>query len=292
MKKIGTICLVALIGTLTLSSCVENSEKYKNVVAQLNDAKIENDSLKNKNVDLQKSYDEVLTIINKVEEAFAKIREQEKILQIEVNESDKNNISSLSEGISEKINIIEDLLQKNRKHISSLQKELKRMGLENSALAENIVSYKNQLKEKVDMIASLQKTIEEKNLSIANLNQSVDNLQRMSEELQDSIDRQTEIMNQVFYIVATNKELKENKIIRSSTNKNLMAEDFNQDAFKVGDKREIRIVKTGSRNIKVLTAHPEGSYTLETDEDGNMFLSISDADEFWSVSKYLVIKMK
>ncbi len=41
-----------------------------------------------------------------------------------------------------------------------------------------------------------------------------------------------------------------------------------------------------------MTAHPEGSYTLDRDAQGQYTLRITDPNRFWSVSKYLVIVVK
>ncbi len=41
-----------------------------------------------------------------------------------------------------------------------------------------------------------------------------------------------------------------------------------------------------------MTNHPAGSYTLEKDAQNQYVLRINNPQEFWSVSKYLVIIVK
>lgn len=41
-----------------------------------------------------------------------------------------------------------------------------------------------------------------------------------------------------------------------------------------------------------MTTHPNGSYAFEKDDEGLLTLKITNPQEFWSVSKYLVIQVK
>ena len=51
-------------------------------------------------------------------------------------------------------------------------------------------------------------------------------------------------------------------------------------------------LKLYSKRADLLTTHPAGSYALVKDEKGQLTLVINNPDEFWSVSKYLVIQVR
>ena len=85
-------------------------------------------------------------------------------------------------------------------------------------------------------------------------------------------------------------ELKEQKII--SDGDVLKSSDFNKDYFIKIDIRYDKKIKLYSKNAKLLTTHPSGTYVLEKDKLGQYELQITDPNKFWSVSRYLVIQVK
>ena len=68
--------------------------------------------------------------------------------------------------------------------------------------------------------------------------------------------------------------------------------DFNKDYFTPIDIRYDKEIKLYSKNAKVLTTHPAGSYALEKDSNGQYEIHITNPTKFWSVSKYLVVQVK
>jgi P pilus assembly chaperone PapD len=51
-------------------------------------------------------------------------------------------------------------------------------------------------------------------------------------------------------------------------------------------------IKLYSRDAELLTAHPASSYTLQRDANKQYVLRITNPEQFWSTSKYLVILVK
>ena len=72
----------------------------------------------------------------------------------------------------------------------------------------------------------------------------------------------------------------------------LQNKDFNKDYFTRIDLRVTKTIKLYSKSAKLMTNHPEGSYSLEKDAQGQYVLRITNPQNFWSVSKYLVITVK
>ena len=88
-------------------------------------------------------------------------------------------------------------------------------------------------------------------------------------------------------------ELKEQHIITSDglfSSQKVLQRDFNKNYFVKIDARNTKSIPLYSTHAKILTNHPKSSYTLEK-ENGNFVLHIIDPNEFWSVSKYLVIEV-
>ncbi|MBQ8450729.1 MAG: hypothetical protein IJY64_07445 [Bacteroidaceae bacterium] len=54
----------------------------------------------------------------------------------------------------------------------------------------------------------------------------------------------------------------------------------------------MKTINTYAKSAKLLTTHPENSYSLERNSNKQYILTIKDAVTFWSISKYLVIQVK
>ena len=54
--------------------------------------------------------------------------------------------------------------------------------------------------------------------------------------------------------------------------------------------RNINEIVLGTKKAKVLTTHPEDSYTVVEGGDGMLTLKILDSTKFWSVTRYLVVR--
>ena len=72
----------------------------------------------------------------------------------------------------------------------------------------------------------------------------------------------------------------------------MLRADFNRDYFTKIDIRVDKEIRLYSRYAKLLTAHPEGSYTLTQDANKQYILRITNPQQFWSASKYLVVMVR
>ena len=72
----------------------------------------------------------------------------------------------------------------------------------------------------------------------------------------------------------------------------MLQQNFNKNYFTKIDIRVDNEIKLYSRNAEMLTSHPAGSYTLQRDANKQYVLRITNADQFWSTSKYLVVLVK
>ena len=96
-----------------------------------------------------------------------------------------------------------------------------------------------------------------------------------------------------YYAVGTRDELKEHRLLETGflRRPRLLEGDFDRDFFTAGDKREMHLIALPGRKAKLLTNHPEGSYSLHRDDDGSQQLEITDPALFWSMSNFLVVEI-
>ena len=151
------------------------------------------------------------------------------------------------------------------------------------------------------MIENLQNTITLKDTEIAELktkleglNVELSNLNTNYKSLESENTSKQEALNTAYYAIGTSKELKEKKVIskeggfvglgKSTT----VSQDFNREYFTKVNIEQFTTINIGAKKAKILTNHPTSSYKLVGDKPVDR-LDIKNPDDFWSVSKYLVI---
>ncbi len=292
MKRLFTAFIIVIA---ILTSCVENSGKYKALQAQL-------DSLQ-ANYKLQGAeLDELFATINEIEQGLSSIRETESILA--VNSADGMEIPEGSkEQLKQDVEAIQNAIKNYQAEIEKLKKDKR---LQSSQFKKRLNAMQKELKEKSEVIASLSAQLEQKDAQIvlqtkqiASLDEVVSNLKNEVAELREEgsqlhelvADQEIEIYS-VYYIVGTKAELIEAGVMTKgglfkSSKVSYQAE---KDAFVKIDSREISEINTNAKKAKIMSIHPKGTYAF-VENDGEMILNISNPGEFWEHTKYLVIQV-
>lgn len=281
MKK--TIFLLVAIATL-FASCT-NGPKKADLISQ-------NDSLRSVLASRDAAMDEMINTINVVEQGFKAINEAQGRINLDA-AAEQSKLVTLQKDI----NFINETLQKNKQQIAELEEKLSKNQSYSKQLKTMVEKLKKELAEKNEQIAALQQELSQKNIHIEELDKSVQQLTGSVDELSATkaanekiISAQENALNTVWYAIGTKSELKEQKILDGK--KVLRDAAANMSYFTKCDRRELKTIETHEKNAKLLTTHPEGSYKLERNSEKKYVLTITDADNFWSVSKYLVIQVR
>lgn len=208
--------------------------------------------------------------------------------------------------IVEDIAAINDLLERNRASLVRLQEiteKLRKSNLQVRELELLVSGLAKQIQDKDTDIALLKQELENREVRLAELSTEVEGLQANAaaltedrQSLASKLDVQDDMLHTVYYIVGRERDLREADIVdksgfigRTVTVNNA----YDLDKFTRADSRHLDRILVGQRKAVVVTAHPEGSYTLET--DGNNLLhaiEITDPQRFWESSKVLVVSYK
>jgi len=252
------------------------------------------DSLQNILDQKDQDLNELMTTLNEIQEGFDQINQAEG--RVNVLNQDLENGSARA-NIADNMEFIQQTLLDNRKKIEELQGKLKQSNINSGQLKQMVDKMTEQLEQKTQEIEQLRQQLEEKDVRIAQLDETVTQLQdenaRVTEErnVNEQIARNQDAqLNTAYFVYGTSRELKDHRILVSGDV--LESEDFDRDYFTKIDIRKTTVIPLLSKSAKLLTTHPEGSYTLLKDSQGQYTLRITDAYRFWSVSKYLVIKVK
>jgi len=144
-------------------------------------------------------------------------------------------------------------------------------------------------------LASKNIRIAELDDAVAGLTQHVTDLVAENKVKEATVATQDRALNTAWFVFGTSSELKDQKIVTKKflqKKKVLEDQDFNKDYFTQIDIRTDKEIKLYSKDAKLLTSHPEGSYELKKDDKGQLTLVITNPNKFWSVSRYLVIEVK
>ena len=289
MKPSFITCIILLV---FLTSCGKQSSDYRTLKAQ-------NDSLQNAKIKLQEEVDGYFSAMNQIEQNIEKIKSTENTISIQPVGKELND--DMRTKINEDMTYLNDMLQANKDELARLKSKIKKSAFRSTELERTISRITKSLEEETSKVALLQAELADKDSLIVKLDTKVSELGKNVEDLsadnkskETKIKEQDETIHTAWYVFGTRSELKQQKIITSDglfSQQRVLQHDFNKNYFVRIDARNTKSIPLYSSHAKILTNHPKSSYTLEK-ENGNFVLLIVDTDEFWSVSKYLVVEVE
>lgn len=244
--------------------------------------------------------DSLFNLVNEISYDIEQINELEKILTIS-GSLDAESPTQRSK-IKNDIAALKSTLQQRRQKLAELEAKLKESKLSNIQLEKTIETLKSQIEHKQAEIDSLSQSLSLAKGRIVKLETDKDSLNKtistvsqekaqMEQVANEAIANVNEL-NKCFYAVGSKKELKKNKILESGFLKKtkIMQGEFDANFFNTADKRTLKSINLHSKKAKLLTNHPQDSYTIE-DVNGMKVLKITSPTLFWNLSNYLVVQI-
>ena len=202
--------------------------------------------------------------------------------------SESGNNGTITQHINEDIRAINQLMKENRIKVANLNHKLSKLGTKNVQLSELIQTLNDQIVMKDCELDIL-------NERLIKLNQNVITLQTNIDTITSKAAGLTNELHTAYYVIGEEKELSKKNIIdkeggilgiRKTSKFNGNYENSN---FIKIDYMQVKSIPVNSKEAKLITAHPENSYTIVKDAQKNITIKIEDPTKFWSASKYLVI---
>ncbi|MGI6320934.1 MAG: coiled-coil domain-containing protein [Bacteroidales bacterium] len=286
--KIVNYLTIMLLATF-LWSC--NGDEVKRL-------KEENSRLYKEIEDRDNIVNDMFKSFNDIEQNLAEIRAKEMIIKRESSVEISDDNSDVRDRISEEIQMINGLIEKNKTTIKRLQEQMKTSNIKISELEKTIDKLTKKIEEKDVEIETLKLQLEEMNIKVDELNINIEELTADVAQKTETIQEQTEKMNQAFYVFGSRSELLEKEIITrqggvigigkySKVSRNITADYFTQI-----DVRKTTEISLMCKQAKLLSSHPDNTWEFVESKNTVEKIVIKDYEKFWSLTKYLVIEIK
>ncbi|MEM6343083.1 MAG: hypothetical protein AAF927_04355 [Bacteroidota bacterium] len=306
MKNLKISLFALMIAALTLVAC--NGDKLAELEKRnkaLNEQTALQDSLLN----------DFMTSFNSFEDNLSLIKEKENLISMET--SDDELAPDQKERILTDIQMINDLLDQNRtliaeltekvegndgkvrefrRMVARLKKDLESRDVEINTMKEELVALNFEKEELHIRVDTLQGRNERLVALSNNQAQTIQAKEEVLAQQTEEINHQTARLNQAFYVVGTEKELKAMNVLEKEggligigrTAK--LAHNFDPNAFTAVDITDFDRIPVETKKMKLVTAHPADAYAVNETEKGRVeSLEITDPEKFWSASRYLVV---
>jgi DNA repair exonuclease SbcCD ATPase subunit len=228
-----------------------------------------------------------------VERNLDSVSRKQNIIQLNSNKSELK--ADQKARINEEIKAINSLMEANNKQLKELKRRLNKSDKGNAQLRKTVETLTSQLNQKYTELTQLNERLSVLNAQVAQLQTKVDTLNMQNENQKDIIMATVEELHTAYYVVGSSKELEKSNLIDKKggllgigkTAK--LSTNVDKSKFTKINFMQTFSIPINSKDMKLITSHPEGSYTVEKTDKTITALVISNPEKFWSVSKYLVV---
>lgn len=300
--RIAVVLLLAVAFSLGwgLVSSSEQNEKEKLGLLKENERLAEVISQK------ETDFNDMLHMVTEVEDQIKQIVEKENLVY-------SHNLEGVSpsrqEMISQEIEMIDELVIRSKATIKSLEEKVKGARFKTNVFQNKVTKLNAQLTEREQFITELKAEIETKEETIKTMTVQVDalieetneqtaTLEAKEVEIQTLTD-QNDTLNKAYLAIGSFQELKDRGLVQRQGGflwfgRTIdVIEDADRGEYLEIDMRQINQLPVKAENLSLLTEHPSDSYEIVPgDTDEMKILEITNPEEFWKVSKYLVISKK
>lgn len=279
--------ILSVIISSVLFSCNGNKEKEQQSLAEVSKQEL---------ATALNERDQLLALVKEVSTGLEQIKQLENIMTVSAEHPERN--ANQQAQILADISSLKERIQQRKKQLEELETKLQRSTINNKELQETVEALRIQIDSQIEEIESLKQQLTAANEHIGSLNNQVDSLNttvttvtgERNAAQEASVKLENEL-NTCYYVVATKSELKSHNIIETGflRKTKLMKSDFDKGCFVISDKRTLSTLPLNASKVKILTNHPETSYEL-TDENGQKVIKITNPEQFWSLTNYLVVQ--
>ena len=273
------------------TACLVVSCGYNERIAQLQS---QCDSIAMINTQQADELNEFATYISDIALSLDSIATQEVVL---LSKRDREGYFLSKRQIKENMQLLKELLERQRARIDSMADSLAAYGDRTAELQRIVLFLSEQLREKEVELARLQGVVVQQRKEIKRLESeavklkvNIDTLKRTVELQEEIMEVQDQVIHETYLRIGNKKELKKAGILKTNFwGETALNGDVDLSQFVKVDIREFTEIEIEAKSVSILTPVPPTSYRL-TKTKNSIKIEILAPAEFWSLSNYLIIQ--
>jgi predicted nucleic acid-binding Zn-ribbon protein len=285
MKKI----LIA--GFVTGAALFAGCENYKDELAQMT---VTRDSLLAVSNSKDKAIDEFVTSFDEIETNLADVTSKQHSIQVKTGNTTEMTVET-KERIKAEIEAIKQLMEDSKAQVAELSKKLKQSNFRIGKFEKMVASLNEQIALKDSQMVVLNDQLLALNTQVTNLNSEVAKLNVKDSVNNSIIQSQTTKINTAFVAMGDYKKLRDQHVVTKEGGflglgkAEKLSPQLNTEAFRPVDITQLTTIPVNTKDAKLVTVHPNGSYEIARQNEKVSEIKITDSEKFWSTSKYLVV---
>lgn len=232
-----------------------------------------------------------------IENNLDEIAQREGLIYVSSEQEDGSRFSE-KDKILQNIESINSLIIDNRKKITALDEQLKRNKYDGTKLNNLLVEAEEKVRNYEEQVGDLKRQLADSDYRYAQIIKEIDAMSLANESLAQSLSWYDDELNAVYYTEGNSKELKRQGIVDKKGDllgiggAKVLNSDLETANFTRIDRRETKLIPVNAKKAKLVTGHEAGSYEFVKEGNQIASLNITDPNEFWKSSKYLVLETK
>lgn len=196
------------------------------------------------------------------------------------------------------LQLMNGLMNDSRERIAELTKRLDKSKIEASGLRKRLKDLDLQLAQRDSAMTNMKDELLARDFRIDQINEQLSAIELEVAKREAIIQQQEHEINKAYVAMGTYKDLEAKGVlvrqggvagIGQRTN---ISDDARASQFQEVDVRELRKLPLSGDKAKLVTDHPKKSYDIVEAGDELAYLEIKDPQEFWKLSKYLVVEVR
>jgi seryl-tRNA synthetase len=285
MKKL----LIA--GCVVTAALLTGCENYKDELSQMT---VSRDSLIAVTNSKDKAIDEFVTSFDEIESNLAEITARQQAVQEKTGNRTEMTVAT-KERIKTEIEAIKQLMEDSKARTAELSRKLKNSNFRVAKFEKMVASLNEQIAAKDSQLVTLNDQVASLNTQVTTLNAEVATLNVKDSVNTDIITKQTTKINTAYIAMGDYKKLRDQQVVTKEGGflglgkEEKLSPQLNTEAFRPVDITQLTSIPVNTKDVKLVTVHPNGSYEIAKQNDKVSEIKITDYEKFWSTSKYLVV---
>lgn len=238
---------------------------------------------------------EMTTSFDEIERNIALMDEREKL--IAGAHTDEMGLDKRNRIVRD-LQLMNGLMSDSRARIAELTGRLDKSKIEASGLRKRLKDLDLQLAQRDSMMTGMKDELLARDFKIEQINEQLSAIELEVAKREAIIRQQEHEINKAYVAMGTYKDLESKGVLVKTGGvigigkRTDLSDAANATQFQEVDVRELRKLPLSGEKPKLVTDHPRNSYSIVAAGDELAYLEIKDPQEFWKLSKYLVVEVR